>query len=78
MLNKDVYAIDTDDDERRRSVKELFFSFEEAMEARYKYANWYCPRGDIWIKLFKANSPFRSSHSWHINPEGKITAEYDF
>lgn len=78
MLNKDVYAIYTEDDERRGSVKELFSSFEEAMEARYKYANWFRPKGDVWIELFKANDPFRSSHSWNINPEGKITAEYDF
>lgn len=78
MLNKDVYAIYTDNDERRGSVKELFFSFDEAMEARYKYANWFCPKGYVSIKLYKANSPFRCSHTWHINPEGEITEEYDF
>ena len=78
MLNKDVYAIYTENNERSGSVKELFFSFEEAMEARYKYANWCCPKGDIWIELFKANNPFRSSYSWHINPKGKIISEYNF
>lgn len=78
MLNKDIYAIYTEDDERRGSVKELFFSFEDAMETRYKYANWCCPKGDIWIKLFKAGNPFRNSYSWHINPKGKIISEYDF
>ena len=78
MLSKDIYAIYTDNDERSRSIKELFFSFEEAMEARYKYANWCSPKGDVWIKLYEANSPFKSSHSWHINPEGKVTSEYNF
>lgn len=78
MLSKDIYAIYTSDDERSGSIKELFFSFEDAKRARYKYANWYCPKGNISIKLFKADSPFRSSHTWYINPEGKITTEYNF
>lgn len=78
MLSKDVYAIYTDNDERNGSIKELYDSFEEAKRDRYKYANWFCPKGDIWIELFEADKPFRSSHSWHINPEGKITTEYNF
>ncbi len=78
MLNRDVYAIYTSNDERNGSIKELFFSFEEAMEARYKYANWYAPYGDVRIKLFEAGNPFRSSHTWHINPEGKVISEYNF
>ncbi len=78
MLSKDIYAIYTDDDERSGSIKELYDSFEEAKRDRYKYANWYRPKGDIRINLFKANSPFKSSHTWYINPEGKVTVEYNF
>ena len=52
MLNKDIYAIFTNNDERSGSVKELYSSFDEAKADRFKYANWCCPKGDIWIELF--------------------------
>ena len=78
MLNIDIYSIYTTDNEYSGSNKEFFTSFDDAMEARYKYANWWSSEGDISIKLYKANSPFRCSHTWHISPEGKITEEYDF
>lgn len=78
MLEFDIYAIRTDDDERSGSVKELFTSFDDAMNARYKYANWFCPRGDVWINLYKAYHPFKCAHTWHINKEGKIINEYEY
>lgn len=78
MLEFDIYAIRTDDDERSGSVKELFMSFDDAMNARYKYANWFCPRGDVWINLYKAYHPFKCAHTWHINKEGKIINEYEY
>ena len=78
MLEFDIYAIRTDDDERSGSVKELFTSFDDAMNERYKYANWFCPRGDVWINLYKAYHPFKCAHTWHINKEGKIINEYEY
>lgn len=78
MLNFDIYAISTDDDERSRSVKELFTSFDDAMNARHKYANWCCPKGNVWINLYQANYPFRYIHTWHINARGKIISEYNY
>lgn len=78
MLNFDLYAISTDNDERSASIKEFFPSFDEAFTSRFKYANWCGDKGDICIKLFKANTPFTCSHSWFINPDGSIRAEYNF
>lgn len=78
MLNVDVYAIYTMDDERTGSIKELFFSFEEAMANRFHYANWFADSGDISIELYKANSKFRCSHTWKINPDGSIREEFPF
>lgn len=78
MLKQDIYAIYTNDDESRGSIKELFTSFKKAMQARFKYANWYCYKGDVWIYLYKGNSPFNCSHRWRINPNGEIQEEYNF
>lgn len=78
MLNKDIYAIFTNNDERSGSVKELYSSFEEAKADRFKYANWFCPKGDVWIELYKAGNPFYSFHEWHILPDGSIASEYNF
>ena len=78
MLKNDIYAIYTDDSERTGSIKELFYSFDDAMEARCHYANWFRDEGDVWIQLYKANTNFSCSHSWHINKNGSIVSEYDF
>lgn len=78
MLNNDIYAIFTEDDERKGSIKELYYSFEEAKADRYKYANWFCSKGDIWIRLYKAENAFKCSYSWHILPDGSITSVYNF
>lgn len=78
MLNNDIYAIYTEDDERRGSIKELYPSFDEAKNNRFKYSNWFTQDGDVWIKLYKANGKFRCTHSWHILPDGTIDCEYSF
>lgn len=78
MLKQDIYAIYTKNSEFGGSIKELFTSFKEAMQARFKYANWFCDKGDIWIYLYKGNSPFNCSHRWRINPNGAIQEEYNF
>lgn len=78
MLDFDIYAIETEDDERSGSVKELFTSFDDAMNARYNYANWFRPKGDVWINLYKANHPFKRAHTWHIDKSGKVISEYKY
>ena len=75
MLKNDIYAIYTENDERKGSIKELFSSFEDAMEARCHYANWYREKGDIWIQEYKANTKFSCSRSWHIDKNGNIISE---
>lgn len=72
MLKQDIYAIYTEDDERRGSIKELFSSFEEAMEARCKYANFFRPKGDVWIYTYDAYKPFYPSYSCHVCVNGEI------
>ena len=78
MLNNDIYAIYTDNSEYNGSVKELYASFDEAMNDRFKYANWFMEYGDVWILLYKGGDRFSSSHSWHIRPDGTVESEYDF
>ena len=78
MLKFDIYAIETENDERSSSVKELFPSFKDAMNARYNYANWFSPKGNVWINLYKANHPFKCAYTWHIDESGKIISEYKY
>lgn len=78
MLNFDIYAIETENDERTSSVKELFTSFDDAMNARHNYANWFCSKGNVWINLYKANYPFKCAYTWHIDENGKIISEYKY
>lgn len=78
MLNKDIYAIYTENDDRSGTTKELFFSFEEAKENRFKYGNWFRPNGDVWIDLYKAEKLFYPSHRWHILPDGTIEYEHKY
>jgi len=73
MLKQDIYAIYTEDNERG-SIKELFSSFEEAMEARYKYAT----KGDVWIYIYDAYKPFYPSYSCHVCANGEIDDVYEF
>lgn len=78
MLNFDLYAIYTEDNECRGSIKEFFTSFDEAKENRFKYANWFCPKGDVWIYRYDANDTFRDSHTWRIDENGDIIIEFDW
>lgn len=78
MLDRDIYAIYTEDDEWNGSIKELYLSFDEAKNDRFKYHNWFCENGDVWIKLYKANSKFRCIHTWHILPNGSVDRDYLF
>lgn len=78
MLNFDLYAIYTDKNERNGSIDEFFTSFEEAMQNRMKYANWWCPRGNVWIKKIPAQSKYRTSEEWLINADGTIASHYNW
>lgn len=78
MLNNDIYAIYTEDDERKGSIKELYSSFDEAKNDRFKYNNWFREKGDVWIRLYKANSKFRCTHYWHILSDGTIDSDICF
>ena len=61
--------------ERDGSIDELFTSFEEAMNNRMKYANWYCNNRNIWIKKI-ARESFSTIESWKINTDGTIANHY--
>lgn len=78
MLDRDIYAIYTDDNEYGGTVKELYQSFDEAKNDRFKYSNWFRDNGDVWIRLYSANGGFKCSHSWHILPNGRVVSEYPF
>lgn len=76
MLNKDIYAIYTTTDEFRGHVRELFDSFNDAMNNRFKYSNWYCDLGDVYIHLYEKNQTFIvPSIKWHVTSDGKISLE---
>lgn len=73
MLNFDLYAIYTTDNEYNGSIKEYFVSFEDAMNNRMKYADWWSPNGRVTIKKFPANSSMTyASESWDIHEDGRI------
>ena len=78
MLNKDIYAIYTTSDEFRGSIQELFDSFKDAMKNRFKYSNWYCDDGDVYIKLYKKERPFIPSIEWHIGSDGHLIEEMEW
>lgn len=76
MLDFDLFAICTEKSEYSSSIDELYASFEEAMEHRMEYANWWRPNGDVWIQRYKANNTFHCSEEWHISKDGTITDHY--
>ena len=79
MLNFDVYAIRTTHTEYSSDIDELFPSFEEAMEHRMEYANWYRPRGEVWIEKYPANSKsFWPTEKWYINADGTVGHYYNY
>lgn len=78
MLNRDIYAIYTTSDEFRGNIRELFDSLEDAMKNRFKYANWYCDTGDVYIQLYKKERPFSPSIEWHIDSDGHLIEEIEW
>lgn len=75
MLNFDLYAIYTEKNAYDGSIDELFTSFEEAMNNRMKYSNWYCEKGNVWIKKF-SRERFSSIEEWKIDDDGTIIKHY--
>ena len=75
MLNFDLYAIFTEKSERSGSIDELFVSFEDAMNNRMKYANWYCKKGNVWIQKI-SRERFTTVEEWKINDDGTIISHY--
>lgn len=73
----DYYAIYIETDERSGREVEYFETFNDAMDNRMKYANWFCPQGDIWIKRKSGKSPV-VVEEWHINSDGTIYSHYDW
>ena len=78
MLNKDIYAIYTTSDEFRGNIRELFDSFEDAMKNRFKYSNWYCDDGDVYIRLYKKERQFLPSIEWRIGSDGHIIEKIEW
>lgn len=78
MLNKDIYAIYTTSDEFKGHVRELFDSFEDAMKNRFKYSNWYCDDGDVYIHLYKKERPFSPSIEWRIGSDGHLIKKMEW
>ena len=77
MTDKVIYAIAVEEGERGGTrSQEWFDSFEDAVNSRMKYANWYRPRGSVWIQKHKG-SPI-VSEEWLINPDGTIESHYDW
>ena len=76
MLNFDLYAIYTEKNERDGSIDELFTSFDEAIQHRMKYANWYRPHGCVWIQRIPANTRFTTAEQWLIDTDGAIISHY--
>lgn len=76
MLDFDIYAINTEDDEYKSSDKEFYLSFDEAMKNRFKYSNWYRKNGNVWIKRYQAGIP-HAVELWKVNEDGTFDAYYD-
>lgn len=71
MLDFQPYSIYTEDDEYRGSNKEFFYSYDEAYAARRKYANWYRPNGDVWIRRYDKTGA-HCIQEWHVDVNGSI------
>ena len=71
----DFYAICTEKDERHSSNDEYFRTYEEALNNRMKYANWFCPNGNVWIKKLDGKT-LKCLEEWHINEKGEIINYY--
>ena len=73
----DYYAIEIETDEYHASEVEYFENFIDAINNRMKYANWFRPQGDIWIKRKSGKSP-EVLEEWHIYSDGSIGSHYDW
>lgn len=69
MLNFELYSIHIEDDEWHSSDKEFFTSYEDAYAARMKYANWYRPNGDVWIRRYDKTG-CHCIEEWAIEADG--------
>lgn len=78
MLNfPDFYQIEVEINERDSAKREPFLTFEEAMENRMKFANWWRPNGDVWI-LKISGKDLSCLETWHVNEKGEITSHYKY
>ena len=48
------------------------------MKNRFKYSNWYCDDGDVYIHLYKKEHPFFPSIEWHIGSDGHLIKEMEW
>ena len=76
MVKFDYYAIYIETSERSGHIVDIFTTFDECMAARMRYANWFMPKGDIWIQHINKRNNFSPSESWHINKNGEIVSHY--
>lgn len=78
MLNyPDFYMINVEIDERNSRDVEPFSTWEEAMTARMKYANWWRPNGDVHIHKISGKT-MKTIERWHISENGSIISHYYF
>lgn len=78
MVKFDYYAIYIETSERDGEIVDIFNTFEECMKERMKYANWYRPKGNIWIYHINNGNNFLPSEEWYINEDGKIQNHYSW
>lgn len=70
MLNFNLYSIYVTTSPERACDKEFFLTFDEAMAARTKYANWRKPNGDVYICQY-FNGVLTPVKVWHVNEQGE-------
>ena len=77
MLNTDLYSIYTTYDEYRGRDREYFYTFEEAIQSRMKYNNWWSPMGDVYIRHYDKTGA-HYVEEWHIDSDGTIKTYFNF
>lgn len=76
MLDFDLFSIYVTTDEYRGEDQKLFLSFEDAMAARKRYANWFCDYGDVYIRRFVGGCVSVAKETWHVCADGHIVFHY--
>lgn len=76
MLDFDLFSIFVTTDERNGKDVELFKTFDEAKLARWKYGNWMCGKGDVYIRRFAAGRVSIAKETWHVCEDGHIDFHY--